>query len=109
INFSYEIPANKISIHHSIHLIQIIRELLNNIYKHAQASDVTLDLSMKDNDISLVILDDGCGFSTSQENSRYGLKIIGDRAQSLSGKWDIISSPGKGTEFYLTFPIYSRV
>ncbi|EPO9884882.1 histidine kinase [Vibrio cholerae] len=109
INFRYEIPANKISAHHSIHLIQIIRELLNNIYKHAQASSVTLYLSMKDNDISLVVLDDGCGFSTSQENSRYGLKIIGDRAQTLSGKWDIISSPGNGTEFHLTFPIYSRV
>ncbi|EGR2849621.1 sensor histidine kinase, partial [Vibrio cholerae] len=81
----------------------------NNIYKHAQASSVTLYLSMKDNDISLVVLDDGCGFSTSQENSRYGLKIIGDRAQTLSGKWDIISSPGNGTEFHLTFPIYSRV
>ncbi|KGK11948.1 histidine kinase [Vibrio navarrensis] len=109
INFSYEIPANTISIHHSIHLIQIIRELLNNVYKHAKASNVTLDLSMKENEVSLFIFDNGCGFSISQENSRYGLKIIGDRAQSLSGKWDILSSPGKGTEFYLTFPIYSRV
>ncbi|MBE4581273.1 sensor histidine kinase [Vibrio navarrensis] len=109
IRFSYELPANTISIHQSIHLIQIIRELLNNVYKHAKASNVTLNLSIKDNNIFLVITDDGCGFSTSQESSRYGLKIIGDRAQSLSGKWDILSSPGKGTEFYLTFPIYSRV
>jgi len=108
IDFSYTIPANTISIHHSIHLIQIIRELLNNIYKHAQASYVSLNLSMEDNNISLVVLDDGCGFSTSQESSRYGLKIIGDRAQSLSGKWDIISSPGKGTQFCLIFPMYSR-
>ncbi|WP_226982265.1 histidine kinase [Vibrio navarrensis] len=109
IRFSYELPANTISIHQSIHLIQIIRELLNNVYKHAKASNVTLNLSIKNNNIFLVITDDGCGFSTSQESSRYGLKIIGDRAQSLSGKWDILSSPGKGTEFYLTFPIYSRV
>ncbi|WP_226982690.1 histidine kinase [Vibrio navarrensis] len=109
IRFSYELPANTISIHQSIHLIQIIRELLNNVYKHAKASNVTLNLSIKDNNIFLVIIDDGCGFSTSQESSRYGLKIIGDRTQSLSGKWNIISSPGQGTQFYLTFPIYSRV
>ncbi|EPR4992652.1 histidine kinase [Vibrio navarrensis] len=109
IRFSYELPANTISIHQSIHLIQIIRELLNNVYKHAKASNVTLNLSIKDNNIFLVITDDGCGFSTSQESSRYGLKIIGDRTQSLSGKWNIISSPGQGTQFYLTFPIYSRV
>uniref|UniRef100_UPI000DFBD871 ATP-binding protein n=1 Tax=Vibrio tarriae TaxID=2014742 RepID=UPI000DFBD871 len=108
INFSYKIPANTVSIHQSIHLIQIIRELLNNIYKHAQASNVILNLSVKGNDISLVMIDDGCGFSIPQESSHYGLKIIGDRAQSLSGKWDIISYPDKGTKFYLTFPIYSR-
>ncbi|EMK6588262.1 sensor histidine kinase, partial [Vibrio navarrensis] len=41
IRFSYELPANTISIHQSIHLIQIIRELLNNVYKHAKASNVT--------------------------------------------------------------------
>lgn len=109
IQFSYKLPANTISIHQSIHVIHIIRELLNNIYKHAQASKVTLDLSIKNDDVSLIIVDNGRGFSTEQESSSYGLKIIGDRAQSLSGEWDITSSPGKGTQFYLTFPIYSRV
>lgn len=108
IKFEYNLPANIISIHQSIHLLQIIREALNNIYKHADASEVVVKLDVEKHEVSLFISDDGIGFSTYDEHSHYGLKIIGDRAQSLSGSWNIESSPGNGTTFYLTFPITTR-
>ncbi|WP_413283841.1 histidine kinase [Vibrio sp. MA40-2] len=108
INFKYDIPANTISTHQSIHLLQIIREILNNVYKHAEASKVEVNLSVNGHEISLFVNDDGCGFSSYEENSHYGLKIIEDRAQSLSGEWNIVSSPNQGTQFYLTFPILNR-
>lgn len=107
IDFEYDLPANVINNHQSIHLLQIIREILNNIYKHADAEKVSIHLNVIDDKITLNIEDNGIGFSNAKESTtpHYGLKIIDDRTQSLSGEWHISSIPNQGTTFCLEFPI----
>lgn len=105
INFNYQLPLNIINSKYTIHLLQIIREALNNIYKHAKASYVAIDFALnKDQIITLSIFDNGVGLPTNinQEN-HYGLIIMKDRVDLLNGNLTITSKPNKGTQIMISF------
>lgn len=108
IESNYHIPANTLTNHQAIHLLQIIREALNNIYKHANATKISLDLTTQNHHIILTLMDNGSGINKPDDSfAHIGLTIINDRANSLAGKWSIKSKPNEGTLFFLTFPITS--
>ena len=83
-------------------LFRIVQESLTNIAKHSRASKVTITLREQGGRIKITITDNGIGFDPvviSQPGERRGLGLIGmkERAESLNGRLDIDSSPGKGT------------
>jgi GAF domain-containing protein/ligand-binding sensor domain-containing protein len=91
-------------------LYRIAQEALNNVIKHAQASQVTVWLRCLDDGqhgqdrdldglaIELAINDDGRGFDPAQvPPERLGLGIIRERAQAISATLEIDSHPGQGT------------
>lgn len=81
------------------HLLGIVQEALTNIRKHANADRVTLTLSAADNQIQLVIQDNGRGFnaSSAQADAHHGLRLMRERADLLGADLQITSAPGKGT------------
>ena len=90
-----------------IHVLQIIREALSNIERHAHAQQVRVSLV---NDgpqhIRVRIDDDGVGFAQqSTPLNRYGLVIMRDRAESLAGELQVSPRPGGGTQVDLRFPV----
>jgi two-component system nitrate/nitrite sensor histidine kinase NarX len=90
-----------------IHVLQIIREALSNIERHARAGQVWVRLA---NDgpghIRVRIEDDGIGFAQqSPPVNRYGLVIMRDRAESLAGELQVSPRTGGGTQVDLRFPI----
>lgn len=90
-----------------IHVLQIIREALSNIERHARARQVWVSLA---NDgphhIRVRVEDDGIGFAQqSPPLNRYGLVIMRDRAESLTGELQVSPRPGGGTQVDLRFPI----
>lgn len=104
ITFNYQVPLHYISSHQAIHLVQIAREALNNIYKHANATEANLSVESRQGEVTLLISDNGRGLpEDSARANHYGLIIMRDRARSLHGLFDIYNRPGGGTEVKTQF------
>ncbi|HGF6562333.1 nitrate/nitrite two-component system sensor histidine kinase NarX [Providencia sp. PROV188] len=106
IQLHYEIPAKSISPHQSIHIIQIIREALSNILKHANATWAKVSLSQHRGTVTITIDDNGNGIDDNPNKlNHYGLIIMRERALSLNGECYITQRAGGGTEVKVTFPL----
>ena len=78
---------------------RVCQEALNNIAKHAKASQVQIDLKQEEDVIELCIRDDGKGFDTEQIYSgHYGLGMMRERAEAAGALLTVTSQPGHGTE-----------
>jgi signal transduction histidine kinase len=86
------------------HLFRISQEALNNIQKHARATQIWLTLESQAEGLHLTIRDDGIGFSVEQavkKDSAIGLKSMRERAETLGAMFVITSAPGQGTTLAL--------
>src|SRR6202047_4207977 len=93
-------------------LIRIGREALANVLKHAKATKVCLALFYTDRAVHLRVHDNGRGFATPgrpHATGGYGLTSMSRRAESLGGKIDVCSYPGRGTRVVAHVPLDSRV
>ena len=93
-------------------LIRIVREALANVLKHAKATRVCLALLYTDREVHLRVHDNGRGFATPglpHANGGYGLTSMSRRAESLGGKIDVCSYPGRGTRVVARVPLDSHV
>jgi len=90
-------------------VFRIIQESLNNIVKHAGASQVVVTLEKKFDMIKLMVRDDGCGFLSDGVRKPQSLGLMGlrERAQLLRGSVAIRSTPGKGTLVEVSIPLNS--
>src|ERR1700722_15684453 len=80
-------------------LIRIVREALANVLKHAKATRVCLALFYTDREVHLRVHDNGRGFATPgrpHATGGHGLTSMSRRAESLGGKIDVCSYPGRG-------------
>lgn len=87
-------------------LFYIFRETLNNIERHANASEVSMDMTWDQDCLSLVVSDNGCGFDPGkmQYGSHYGLRFMRERVELLNGSLSIQSAVGSGTRVKLEVP-----
>lgn len=82
-----------------IAVYRIAQEVFNNIAKHSGATQVSVDLVSKSNQVKLHVLDDGRGFERDDiAGDKLGIKIMTERASEIDAKLEIISSPRKGTK-----------
>jgi len=89
-----------------INILNIVREALNNIRKHAEADNVYIGFKVSKEQLCVTVEDDGRGFHTETDLvNRYGLKIMRERASEISAKIDIKSAPMKGCRISLTVPL----
>ena len=86
-------------------LFLAFKEILNNIKKHAEASEVHIDLNVKNKNIFLEVKDNGRGFNTNGFTDRNGLKNINTRIKKWNGDVQVISEKDKGTCIIVTLPI----
>lgn len=89
-------------------MYRIAQEALANVYRHANASTIDVDLVFRDDSVSLEIRDDGRGFTVdSGQSTSYGgrgLRNMQQRASELGGRLEILSAPGTGTSVRVTIP-----
>ena len=85
-------------------LYNIIFEMINNILKHAEAENGWISISEENNSILITVSDDGKGFDIDQMSNGYGIRNITSRLENIKGKWNIESSPGRGTQFFMEIP-----
>lgn len=87
-----------------VHLLRIIAECLNNINKHAYAQNASVQISVQDNEINILIEDDGVGFDESSNQNGLGINNIKGRVQFLNGLINIDSSIN-GTTIVMSIPL----
>ncbi len=89
-------------------LYRIVQEALTNVVRHAQATRVDVLLEHRDEQVVLVVEDNGCGFEANladqAQAGHLGLIGMQERAEMLNGTLMIESAPGSGTTIVIEVP-----
>jgi len=95
-------------------LFQVVRELLVNVGKHAQASQAKVIMSLENGALRIQVNDDGIGFDATQiYNARgrgggFGFFSMRERLNYLGGSLEVRSKPGQGSQIVLLVPQGTR-
>jgi two-component system NarL family sensor kinase len=85
---------------------RIVQEALTNIVRHADAHNLTLDLTITPEQIALTIEDDGRGFDPAEvPNGHYGIIGMNERIKLLGGEMTLCSTPSDGTRLDIVIPL----
>lgn len=85
-------------------VIQIVREVLSNVARHTEASQVSVTCALGDGEVVVRVEDDGRGFDPAQVRRGHGLNNIEERARRLEGGFEIARRSPKGTSQTLWLP-----
>lgn len=93
----------------AIHVYRIVQEGINNILKHADASEASVLVRQEGHDIRIAISDNGKGTRSEargERDGRHGFGLIGitERAHAMNGTVSMESIPGKGTTLTIVIP-----
>ena len=82
------------------HLPLIFKEGMNNALKHGMSRRISINSQIRENELELTLTDDGRGFIPESPGNGNGLRNMRQRAEKLSAKIEVESSPGNGTKIY---------
>ena len=91
-------------------LLRVCQESLANIKKHAQATEVKVDLTFDKSDVVLTVRDNGIGFKANDDDKAdgeqhgFGLISMRERARNLGGTLEVQSEEGQGTVLQIVIP-----
>ena len=87
--------------------LRVLQEGMHNAIKYSSAKSITVRLTGSDHDLSLEIYDDGVGFDVEAARLAAGLGLISmrERIHLIGGKFEIWSSPGRGTRITARAPV----
>lgn len=100
----WELMANSVK----INLFRIIQESLQNINKYAKADSITIELKRQEDDLLLVITDNGVGFNSKTKRKGIGIQNMFSRTKECNGLFNIKSKKGEGTVITVTLPIEQK-
>ncbi len=82
-----------------LQIYRMVQELVHNVIKHAKAKNISIQVNRFENNINLIVEDDGCGFEVEKlsASSGIGMQNLAARMHDLNGKMQIDSRPGRGT------------
>jgi len=91
----------------NINIYRMIQESMNNALKHSKASEIIITISLLKKTLKLEFYDNGVGFDKKilTNSKQFGLIGIKERVQSLTGTFDLQTSPLNGTKLIILIPI----
>lgn len=98
-------PENLLNEKLKLTIFRIVQEQLNNVSKHAKATQVVIQLKKINQEVQLIIKDDGIGFNTAIKRNGLGLRNMISRAEVNNGTVSIDSTPGAGCELRVVFSL----
>ena len=101
----YEDLEEELTEEAKLSIYRIVQEQTNNILKYAKASSISIELLKEQNNLVLLIEDDGIGFDVKKVAKGIGLANITSRAEMLNGVASIDSAPGKGCKVKVVVPV----
>ncbi len=92
-----------------MNVYRIIKELINNTLKHAEAKQIELNINLKENKLLIQFKDDGKGCKMddvlSKNHAGLGIRNIYNRVRSMKGHIDLKTKPGRGMEVNIHYPV----
>ena len=95
-DFPENIPSEKINIEISRNILMIVKESLQNIVKHANASKVSIRIEIQPV-FKLMIVENGIGFSMNEKTTGNGLRNMYERSKTIGASLNITSKQGEGS------------
>ncbi|MGH9162755.1 MAG: two-component regulator propeller domain-containing protein [Vicinamibacteraceae bacterium] len=86
----------------------IFKEAINNIVRHANATEVHIDFHVRRHRMALTVADNGRGLDGAGSSYGLGLRSMRERARRLGGELTITSENGAGTRVSLNAPLIRR-
>lgn len=88
-------------------VVGIVREALQNVRKHANANSVRLEVFRDNDELAVIVADDGVGIDDTKENpvDHFGMVQMQELAEDLGGHLTVDSSPGTGTRIEARLPL----
>ncbi len=110
---AFNVTANNIHRYNQefeIKIFNVIQELINNIIKHSEANNAEIILKEEKSQLTILVKDDGVGFSASSSsiNDGIGLNQIEARVKMMNGKLTIDSVINKGASIFISVPIQQQ-
>lgn len=101
-----KLPSQIFSAQQQVHVLQIVREAVNNAIKHANATEIDVIAETNaDGENCLIISDNGQGIESDIEpEGHYGLTIMKERSVELNAEFSIRNQPTGGTEVMIILP-----
>ena len=92
-------------------LFRIVQEALTNVARYANARKVKVKLMRDDEQLSLMIQDDGIGFDKEKVYAKKTFGIVGmrERTAMMGGSYNLESAPGKGTTIVVGVPLVPKL
>lgn len=106
IKIDVQIEAIRVTPTIQSNVLSMLREAVTNVYKHAKAEIVQVNVVQRQNEMHLSIRDDGIGIDVDdalKKPGHYGLMGIGERVDLLNGTWEINNE--QGTLLFITIPL----
>ena len=85
----------------ALSIFRIVQEILNNAIKHAEATEIFVQLNQEADSLVILVEDDGKGFDPDKKYKSMGLENIRSRVNYLRGSLEIDSREGIGTSFII--------
>lgn len=98
----------------SLCVYRVLKEGLINAIKHSKANKIFITLEYEPNQVTLVIEDDGIGFSLPERlldlsmKGHYGIVGIQEWVDTTGGRFNLFSTPGKGCRLSIEMPLYNN-
>lgn len=104
VDFRSEAARGPISPEIGHNVLLVVREAVSNAVRHGKPKQVSVDLSLSRDLLSVSICDDGCGFTQAPDGQHYGILGMRERVRAMGGELKIASCPEAGTKIRLTIP-----
>ena len=115
IHFEVEGEAEELSADMEVAIFRILQEALNNVKKHAHATEVKVVAKFSNDQISLTVQDNGRGFEVPEamtdlaSSGSFGMMGLQERARLFGGSVTVHSEPHQGTTIHLAMPRQSTL
>lgn len=104
------VGMDQLKVSEDLHLAvyRIVQEGMNNMLKYAGAKNATIELKISDQELQLLLLDDGSGFDLAGKSNGIGITNMRTRAENLNASFHIESQPGSGCRIVVCFPVSAQ-
>lgn len=88
-------------------IFRILQEALSNVARHSTAKNVSVELNANDQELSLIVRDDGRGITNDEARAPDSLGLLGmrERAQMVGGNFTVYGKPMEGTTVQARIPV----